>query len=470
MKNEEVLMDEAINDWNHNLGVGTMYLPNNYNSNYIIANIIGRLVQLNKLKSTLIIVPTFTDRQLLMQDLFSCDNENIVAAIKEYINNNTIKIYSESFVKNSTFTTNLNLLIVVDCSTMYNSLVKYIDKSTFKLVILTNHMSTSDSAVLHSLVPVLNVFKQEEVLKARLSTPVEEIRVGVTINDSSIVDELEKRDNFIKTSLNIFGSFDLIKEGFSGNATINLSAQDVCDRIARENGWSENLDMSVDINRELDILYNPNSLRERAATTYNIIRERNQLISDYNGKLNAILEIIKEHENEKVLIINKRAEFATTVAEYLNMHSDKQIAAAIHDKLESINMVDANGNNILYKNGANKGKPRVLGAQAQCTKNVELFNNDTINVLSASSSPNKNLNIEVDVIIITSPMCSTLEEYLYRLNNLYIKNSPLKLYYVYCNDTIEERKLNYLVNKNHTILSKNDKKIIFDKSCGVIIC
>ena len=74
-------MDEAINEWNHNLGVGTMYLPNNYNSNYIIANIIGRLIQLNKLKSTLIIVPTFTDRQLLMQDLFSCDNENIVAVI-----------------------------------------------------------------------------------------------------------------------------------------------------------------------------------------------------------------------------------------------------------------------------------------------------------------------------------------------------------------------------------------------------
>ena len=165
MKNEEVLMDEAINEWNHNLGVGTMYLPNNYNSNYIIANIIGRLIQLNKLKSTLIIVPTFTDRQLLMQDLFSCDNENIVAAIKEYINNNTIKIYSESFVKNSTFTTTLNLLIVVDCSTMYNSLVKYIDKSTFKLVILTNHMTTSDTVVLHSLIPVLNVFKQEEVLK-----------------------------------------------------------------------------------------------------------------------------------------------------------------------------------------------------------------------------------------------------------------------------------------------------------------
>ena len=46
--------------------------------------------------------------------------------------------------------------------------------------------------------------------------------------------------------------------------------------------------MTIPINVQIDELYNPSSIRDRALQTYEIIRKRNKLLTDYDGKLDKI--------------------------------------------------------------------------------------------------------------------------------------------------------------------------------------
>lgn len=85
-----------------------------------------------------------------------------------------------------------------------------------------------------------------------------------------------------------------------------------------------------------------------------------------------------------------------------------------------------------------------------------LFNKGTINILSTNNSPDKKLNINVDIIIITSPQCELIKNYLYRLSDIHIPNI-IKLYTLYCVGTTEEKLLNERkLDKNHTIIENND--------------
>ena len=151
--------------------------------------------------------------------------------------------------------------------------------------------------------------------------------------------------------------------------------------------------MSIEFNIEIDKLYNPMALKERASQTYEIIRNRSQLLSDYEGKLEAILNIIKDNPNKKILIINKRGDFANKVTEYINNNSVSSICGNYHDKVEPIPAVDYDNTPLYYKSRAKKGERRMMAAQAQKTYNEHMFNKDKIRVLSTNNAPDKELTV-----------------------------------------------------------------------------
>ena len=131
-----------------------------------------------------------------------------------------------------------------------------------------------------------------EIEQVRLSTPVEEYQIGINIDEDREEYKLLKYYNeYITTTISIFGSFNIIQQANLGNSQLNISATQICYQIAQENGWNEHLDMSIEFNVEIDKLYNPNNLRERASKTYEIIRNRSQLLSDFELKLDSIFEI-----------------------------------------------------------------------------------------------------------------------------------------------------------------------------------
>jgi hypothetical protein len=450
------LFENAIQEWRNKKGVGTAFVPSKLNSKILVLGILQRVYSRSPTCKTLIIVETFNERIDLVEFLTHQENEEENnAEFKKLLDSKTIKVLTADFINNSTFTERPMFCIIYKLSELGGNVKSSFVSSKFRLVVINSLMSTSeDTAFVYKEAPVLDCFTDEQMQAVRVSTPVKEMCVGLTIpEDSEDYKLLKYYDEYITTSLNIFGTFDCIKEACYGNSSLNISAAQVCNRIASDNGWNETLDMSIEYNRQIDSLYNPISIRERASMTYEVIRNRQNLIASNNIKLDTILNYVNEHTDEKILIISRNSSFAKKITDYLNTMSENIICGDYHNSVESVPAVDVDGNPIYIKSGKHKGERKMMAATAQKRLNVELFERGTIRVLSTNNAPDKELDVKIDRILISSPLCSDIKAYLYRLDKLLLPPA-LNVDYLYIKGTQEEKVLR---DRDLSICSSNIK-------------
>ena len=452
------LFDKAIERWRQNKGVGSAIIPNTINDKYLISGILNRIYQNSNSCKTLICTFSFDERISIMEFLTHQEDEDINNKFKDLFKSKHISIVTQDFIIKHPVSIP-TLFIAYHITSPFKHLRCFYESSKFKLTILNKFLKNKeDNIELYKLCPLLDEFKANELELVRLSTPVEETRIGATMEpNSEDAKLLEYYNNDISTSIASFGGFDKIDEARIGNIKLNISAIQICNQLAKENGWNEHLDMSSSFNMQLDNLYNPSNIKERASKTYEIIHNRAILLSDYKLKLGSIYNIVKENKNKNILIINKRSDFANNVTDYINKQEGKIICGNYHDKIEPAYAVDINGQLLTYKNGEHKGEPKILKAQAQRTNNELLFNKGVINVLSTGNAPDKKLRGNVDIVIITSPQCGDIKNYLYRLSNIRYLNNKIVLYTIYCKSTTEEKLLdNKDIDKNHVIVEKDN--------------
>lgn len=464
------LFIKAIEEWRIKKGIGTAIIPFGVNDKVLILGILQRVYNNKNFGRTFIITSDFNERSQLVDFLTHQDEEENNKEFKDLISKKTIKVVSKNLVEDNLFTLNgiFSLVILYHVEDITNIICEALNKGKFKLVIVNKLIADEDRSKLYKICPLLETFKEDEVRSIRLSTPVEEMLVDVQLN-SKDEKTLKQHNDYITTSVNIFGDLKMLDKARIGDKDNNVSAEEVCRRVAISNGWSENLDMNIEYNRQIDFLFNPISLSDKAKLTYDIIRARTELLASNESKLQAIYEIVKEHSNKKILIINKKADFATQVRDYLNKSFNKQVCECFHDKLDSIELKDTNGNFVTYKSGAKAGMIKMAGAQLQCTMNMSSFNNNQINVLSVGNAPDKKLAIDVDIVIITSPLCNDIESYIYRLDKVNF-NSPIKLFTLYISNTLEQRHLQERRLPVSHILLNNIKNIAaYDKINDVIV-
>lgn len=435
------LFEIAIQEWRIKRGIGTAFVPPKLNSKVLVLGILQRVYNRSPTCKTLIVVETFNERIDLVEFLTHQENEeenNI--EFKKLLNNKHIKILTSNFLNNSTFIERPMFCILYKLSEIGANIKSSFISSKFKLAVINSLMSTSeDTAFLYKEAPVLDCFTDEQMQAVRVSTPVKGMYVALTIpEDSEDYKLLKYYDEYITISLNIFGTFDCIKEACYGNSALNVSSVQICNRIASDNGWNESLDMSIEYNRQIDNLYNPISIRERASMTYEIIRNRQNLVASNNIKLDAILDYVNKHSDKKILIISRHSSFAKKITDYLNTMSENIICGDYHNNVESVPAIDVNGNPIYIKSGKHKGERKMMAATAQKRLNVELFKRGTIRVLSTNNAPDKDLNIKIDNILISSPLCSDIKSYLYRLDKLLLPHT-LSIAYLYIKGTQEEK-------------------------------
>ena len=469
MKTIENLFVNAIEHWRLNKGIGTAIIPTTVDDRYLILGILQNIYNKSPSIKVNIITSDFIERAQIVEFITHQGNENDEEFIK-LLDNKNIKVLTESFViKMDNYYPPL-LCILYHTKKLDEDIFQKFLRLKFKLIVINNRLSVQDMTTLYKYCSVLEDFKQEDVEQLRLSSPVEEEFVPITIKEDSEQSKLLKYYNkYIETSLNIFDNFGIMDQCRVGNTSLNISAIEVCYQIAQSNGWSDTLDMSFEYNRQVDELYNPNHLHDRAKQTYEIIRNRCNFLSDFDDKLEKTLEIVNNNPTAKILVINKRADFANKVTEYINNCSESSICGNYHDKVENIPALDMNGNKILYKSGAKKGQPRELGAQAQKSLFESLFNNGNIRVLSTNNAPDKTLNIKVDIIIITSSQCENVENYLYRLSKVSL-SSPLKVYTLFVKNSLEEKKLEErLESETHKIVKNYKNQIISENNSDFVI-
>lgn len=442
MVNPGEMFENAINHWRDNKGIGTALIPNPLNDKLMVLGILQKIYARSPTCNTIIITNSFSERQsitefITQQKEFEENNEEFKLLIK----NGNIKVFTDSYVSKFSAKHYPKLCIWYKPELIDENIVNFVNNCKFKLIVMNKYPSEYNNAVsLYCIAPLLPDFQQADVEEMRLSTPVEETQIGIDIPaDSNVAELLNYYNEYITTSITIFGSFDIMQQANIGNQQLNISATQICYQIAQENGWNEHLNMNIEFNREIDKLYNPNNLKERASKTYEIIRERLKLLSDFEGKIQQVEEIVHNNPDKKILIINKRADFASLITEQLNLFSEKDICGNYHDKVNNIPAVDLNNNPVFYKSGSQKGERKMMGAKAQKTLNVNRFNNDIIHVLSTNAAPDKDLKIDIDIVIITSPMCENIQSYIYRLSKTCFRSMKIELFTLYCRNTIEQK-------------------------------
>lgn len=462
------LFINAINHWRDVKGVGTALIPPPLPDKVMILGTLQKLYASGRDIDTLIITNNFSDRGDLVEFLTHQEDEQNNAEFKKLLDSKNIKIFTSNYIERLNYNGTLFVTILYHCDSLCDNVFNVLKRSKFRLVVLNRlSLNKDDLNKLYSICPLLSDFKQNEIDAIRISTPVEEIRIGVDIpEDTEEFKLLKYYDKYITTSVNIFGSFDNIQYARVGDSRAGVSATQFCYNLALENGWNEHLDMSVELNVQIDELYNPANIRDRASQTYEIIRNRRKLLSDYPAKLEEILKIVKEHENEHILIINKYGDFAAKVTEYLNNMSETDVCGNYHDKVESIPASTIDGTPLFIKQGPHKGERRMFAAKAQKTFNQDRFNRGYIYVLSTSNSPDISLDIPIDVIIITSPECEEIESYLYRLSYVTIPNGVIKLYSIYITNSSEDKKLQNKTLSDAHLLLGNVKN---ENNCNFII-
>lgn len=449
------LFENAIQHWRDNKGIGTAIVPPPLDSKSLMLGVLQRIYVKNHNCTTTIVVNTFQDRTDIINYITNTTDKENDDDFKNLIKNKTIKVLTIDFIDKMDYIPFDTLVITYLPDTISNSLISTLCKAKFKLVILNKvNLPNNELYDLYKECPLLNDFKQQELDIARINLPVEECLIDIIIpEDSNAYSELQRYNEYISTSMAIFGSFANIQQARLGDTQRNISAMQVCANIAKNNGWNPNLDMTIEFNKQIDALYSPNNIKDRATQTYDFIRKRTQFLANYDKKLEAVYNIVSEHKNKKILIISKYPDFATKITDYINTFTETTICASYHDNLEPIPAIDVNGNAICYKSGTQKGKAKMMAFQAQKTQNQNKFNNNTINVLSVNNTPDKNLSIDVDIIIITSPLCNEITTYLYRLSKCNFV-TPIQLYTLYCVGTLENNKLlNRNLTKHHIIIN-----------------
>lgn len=463
---------KAVESWKNNRGVGTMLCPAPLNNKVPLLLILQRIYSRSPSCSTIILVEHFNDRLDIIDFLTKQEDEENNKEFKRLLDEKYIRIFTRDFINSGRWSSTAFLGIIYNPENFDITYRLWLDGCKFKLVVTTKLLeSQEDRLYLSKICPVLNEFKQNEIDELRTSRPVEEIWIGVDIpKDTEIYKLLDYYNKEITTTLNIFENFDNIKYARIGNAQTNESAMQYCTRLAEDNGWSPNLDMSLEYNQMLDATYNPNLLNDRASKCYEMMRLRSHILTDFDGKLDKIYEVCKENEGKKILIINNRGEFAAKVTTYLNNMFDTVVCGDFHNKVENTILRKPNGEPVLVKSGINKGKPKEIGWKAQMTLNQSKFNNGEINILSTNNSPDKSLNIDVDIVIITSPICEDIKSYLYRLTKVNYINETIKLYTIFCKSTLEHKRLlEREPSINHQIVNKDENMDISENNFDFVI-
>lgn len=361
--------------------------------------------------------------------------------IDNYLWNKSVSLVTEKFFNNIK---NLQYKLIITVGVYNNKIIEYIAKSDnykFYLNIFDNR-DIKDKNI-YANKSILNILRcttvsTEAIIEESIHSPVNETLIGVSLKDTNF-DLYQHYSYYITNSMKIFQNLDTLDRCRRGDRIMNRSAIAVCSIVADNNGWSEEIDTSTEFGKQVDDLYNPNALFDRANNTYSIMKKRKDLVTDATEKLPYLIDIINSNKDSKIVIVSVRGDYAFEVSKYLKSNGIN--CGNYHDMIPETVQTDSNGNPVLVKSGSNKGQPRIIGAIGQSTLAMKAFNADDINVLSIKAASDSKLMIDCDILIFTSPLAGSVYDIRRRFQNVFFRTNPLKVYTLYCNDTTENVKV-----------------------------
>lgn len=293
--------------------------------------------------------------------------------------------------------------------------------------------------------PIIETNVSSQMLDEEIfNLPVEEEIIPIQLTEEEYTKYKEYND-FIVKSMMIFEDFNNVQMSIYGDKINNISANEFRHRLATKNGWSPNLDLTNDYDKEIDSIYAPDVLLSKAEAIFNIIRCRADIINKAKNKIDKVIDIIKNNMHIPTLIFSKKGEMANLIN---NAMVDNNIPCGVyHNNIESQPLYDEDGYPIKYKSGKRKGEIKLFSSTAISNFSLNAFNNGYISVLSCKNTSNVSLECDCKIVILTDPKF-TISDVRKRFQNVKWYQLPTKVYRLYAIDTVEERALNIVQSEN----------------------
>lgn len=366
-----------------------------------------------------------------------------------YFKGYRIDVMYHGYVKDIMFL-NYDLLITVNVTDI-NKLKTVVHSKNFKfyLCIFDNRTIGKETTEREALMPIVQVrTPTHKIIEDYVLSPVKETQCAVTLTEEDYLN-YKQYDDYVKESIRIFQNLETLDRCRQGDRTMNQTALEVCEVVASNNGWSYDVDTTTEIGIEIDKMFNPIGLKDRACQTYNNIRERKSIVVNDKSKLQKIAEIVDNNKDKKILIISVKGTFAHDISEYLNnMYSIEdtdeyiKISGEYHNEIPECVYKDRKGNVVNYKSGEKAGQPKIIGHKKQSTLANKDFNDGYINVLCIKGTSDIDLVVDCDIVIFTSPFVGTIYDIKRRFKNVLFKSNPCEIYTLYNIGTIEEKEIN----------------------------
>lgn len=445
-----------------NKGKGLVFAYPPINIGNLLLGIIGKLIAKRPNEKLLIVIGDYKYKEEILNSIRNQLDLKESLFIEEHI-----QFLNQTYAYTKLYLYTVNILIGIESK---DFIFKSYTESRFTLCVITNSsLKLNIVNNIRSFMPVLNIgIAENDLQTAKINTPINEYRHPVYLNEEEKA-QYEKYSSFIKDSMTVFGDFNNVELCRNGDKITGISAMQYCTQLAKQNGWSPELDMSVEFNVQIDRVYNPNAIHERAQLIYNISRERKNFVCNFANKIPEVIKIIKVNPRKRIVVVSKSGEFANEISDEINKTGF--ICGLFHNEIPASYMPDENGNYITYKSGVNKGKPKLFKADALSSYWAQHFNCGNINILSMKSSSDNKLDIPIDIVIFTTTLTDDIFKFKARFRHCSFPGKITEIHRIYCNDTIEE---NILYKENPTNLitiCKADtlESISIDETTGEII-
>jgi superfamily II DNA or RNA helicase len=411
---------EAANRWRQAKGIGTLVHPMRFGKTFeTVVFIINPHLNVNLTNSVIIIVPSeITSKQWE-------DN------LKSYADDlNRIKCYTASYLAvNPKLTLECSLLIV-------DELQKFLTTDRQSIIDgtrITHHYRLALTGTypynyewITELYPIVDQLTEEEAINNGWTSPFIEYNILLELpaNDKA---KYEKFTKPITESLLLFHpllsmlvreegkrifntELDLLNACYRGFQTLSLTGikkwvtyDQLCNTIAYMMGWHVNLDISIPVNEELNKIWSPMSIHNRAKTFMDYIKKRNDVLIDNNVKLEMVAEIISKNMIPTI-VFNESTVFADRLTEYLTARFNGSFpVACYHSQLDSRTMIDpTTGDYFKFTTGDRKGLPKILGIKAIKTIVLDGFRAGYYKILCTAKALDEGLDVpNIEQVICT---------------------------------------------------------------------
>lgn len=409
VKSKTERQEECIEKWRNNKGLGTINAVVRFGKTRIAKLIIDKFKEQHPKTFVLILVPNDITRKNILSNIECSEERNVLClTLNQFVN----------YCKENIFS--CDLLVIDEIHRFLNNEAwYYLQQTKFKFGLgLSGTLRDEDKLKLTKInLPIVDIINEQEAIKNNYISHFVEYNIGVDLTNKE-KEEYSKYTELITESLLLIrgvykrintllkiecfkSDFDLMLSCFLGkkytdyknSKTTFYKPTEIRELVAYIQGWTKDIDLSLEANKNINKYYNPSNLYERAKIFKDFIYKRNEILVYNKNKLQLTLDIINKYK-VRTIIFNESIMMVDELANLL-----KSSAIAYHSAIKSKAMINPATNDYFR---AKNGKIKVMGKDSLKKMAIEGLKLGYYTELIAAKSLNEGLNIENIERVITT--------------------------------------------------------------------